>query len=229
MVFGTNPHRPVDAPAGMNGQRQDLCCLGPSAPTTGRAAFTNMTTPSTHSRRWNAPGGSSTYGNSAPFGTSMLDLPDGTVLFVVAKLNLSCMFIRRLARHWLRTPAINSITENADGSYQNDRQPDLQAFQRSGYGDDERCTAITVVRMSKQRDRECILRRRTFQSGTARACRTGSRVITHSILLAAKLPAGSYFPVVVANGNPSASQTFSYAPPAVPNGVDGCQRQQCLT
>ena len=45
---------------------------------------------------------------------------------------------------------------------------------------------------------------------------TGNRVITTEFSLPANLPAGTYSLIVSANGNPSAPQTFNYAPPAAP-------------
>jgi hypothetical protein len=48
---------------------------------------------------------------------------------------------------------------------------------------------------------------------------TGNRVITTEFTLPQNLPAGSYSLVVVANGNPSTQQSFSYAPPPVPTGL----------
>ena len=63
----------------------------------------------------------------------------------------------------------------------------------------------------------CITRAPT--TGTARACKTGSRVLTTEFALPQNLPAGTYSLVVTAVGNPSAPQTFTYAPPPVPTGL----------
>jgi len=64
----------------------------------------------------NAPGGGLTYG-PAPFVQSMLDLPDGTVLFVGGQ-NSTSLYVYTPDGTPLPAgqPVINTITENADGS-----------------------------------------------------------------------------------------------------------------
>ena len=48
---------------------------------------------------------------------------------------------------------------------------------------------------------------------------TGSRVITTEFVLPQNLPTGTYSLVAEANGNPSASRSFTYSPPPVPTGL----------
>ncbi len=82
MVFGANQLGQSDAPSAMMVNGKILCCLGPSATYNGPCSFYEYDYNANTFTQVNAPGGGTNYNGSAPFGTSMLDLPDGTVLFV---------------------------------------------------------------------------------------------------------------------------------------------------
>ena len=118
MVFGTNQLGASDAPAAMMVNGKILCCLGPSATYDGPCSFYEYDYTVNTFTQVGAPGGGSTLGNTAPFGTSMLDLPDGTVLFMDGQ-NAGSLYIYTPDGTPLAAgqPVINSITQNLDGSY----------------------------------------------------------------------------------------------------------------
>lgn len=208
-----------DAPAAMMVNGKILCCLGPTATYSGPCSFYEYDYTSDTFTQVTAPGGGSTYNNSAPFGTSMLDLPDGTVLFVGGQ-NSGSLFVYTPDGTPLAAgqPAINSITENADGSYQLTGTNLNGISEGAAYGDDEQMNGnYPLVRMTNNSSANVYYARTYNWNSTS--VQTASRVVTAQFTLPQNMPAGTYSLVVTAVGNPSAPQTFTYAPPPVPTGL----------
>ncbi len=166
-----------------------------------------------------APGGGTNYG-STPFANSMLVLPDGSVLFVGGQ-NSSSLYIYTPDGPPLAAgkPVITSITENADGSYH------LTGIGLNGisegamYGDDEQMACnYPLVRLTNNTSGNVYYARTYNWSGTKVQ---NTNPVTTEFSLPPNLPAGTYSLVVTAVGNPSAPQTFTYAPPAAPTGLTG--------
>lgn len=219
MVFGTNQLGAPDAPAAMMVNGKILCCLGPSATYNGPSSFYEYDYTVNTFTQVTAPGGGTTYGSSAPFGTSMLDLPDGTVLFVGGQ-NSTSLYIYTPDGTPLAAgqPVINSITENADGSYQLTGTGLNGISEGAAYGDDEQMSGnYPLVRLTNSTSGNVYYARTYDWNSTS--VQTGSRVVTTKFTLPQNLPTGTYSLVVSAVGNASAPQTFAYAPPAVPTGL----------
>lgn len=219
MVFGTNELGASDAPAATMVNGKILCCLGPSATYNGPCSFYEYDYSANTFTQVTAPGGGSTFGGSAPFATSMLDLPDGTVLFVGGQ-NSTSLYIYTPDGTPLAAgqPVINSITENADGSYQLTGTGLNGISEGAAYGDDEQMSGnYPLVRLTNSSTGNVYYARTYNWNSTS--VQTGSRVVTTEFTLPQNLPAGTYSLVVSAVGNASAPQTFTYAPPAVPTGL----------
>lgn len=208
-----------DAPAAMMVNGKILCCLGPSATYNGPCSFYEYDYTSDTFTQVTAPGGGSTYNSSAPFGTSMLDLPDGTVLFVGGQ-NSTSLYIYTPDGTPLPAgqPVINSITENTDGSYQLTGTNLNGISEGAAYGDDEQMAGnYPLVRMTNNTSGN-VYYARTFNWNST-SVQASNRLVTTEFTLPQNLPAGTYSLVVTAVGNPSAPQTFTYSPPAVPTGL----------
>ena len=219
MVFGTNLLGQSDAPAATLVNGNILCCLGPSATYNGPCSFFEYDYTMNSFTQVSAPGGGATYNSSAPFGTSMLDLPDGTVLFIGGQ-NSTSLYVYTPDGVPLAAgqPVINSITEKADGSYHLTGTGLTGISEGAAYGDDEQMNSnYPLVRMTNSVTGNVYYARTYNWSSTG--VQTGSRVITTEFSVPQNLPAGTYSLVAVANGNPSVPQIFNYAPPDVPTGL----------
>jgi len=218
MVFGTNNLGAVDAPAAMMVNGKILCALGPITGFDGPTTFYEYDYLSNAFTQVNAPGGGPTYG-SAPFATSMLDLPDGTVLFVGGQ-NSSSLYVYTPDGTPLAAgqPVINSITENADGSFHLTGTGLTGISEGAAYGDDEQMNSnYPLVRMTNNVSGNVYYARTYNWNSTS--VQTGSRVIATEFSLPQNLPAGAYSLSVVANANPSVATNFTYSPPPVPTGL----------
>lgn len=207
-----------DAPAAMMVNGKILCCLGPAATYNSPSSFFEYDYTSDTFTQVTAPGGGSTY-NTAPFTTSMLALPDGTVLFVGGQGSTS-LYVYTPDGTPLPAgqPVINAITENADGSYQLTGTGLNGISEGAAYGDDEQMAGnYPIVRMTNNSSGN-VYYARTFNWNST-SVQTGSRVVTTQFALPQNLPAGTYSLIVSAVGNPSAPQTFTYSPPPVPGGL----------
>ena len=219
MVFGTNFLGQSDAPAAMMPNGKILCCLGPSATYNGPCFFYEYDYTVNTFTQVGAPGGGTTLGNTAPFGSSMLDLPDGTVLFMDGQ-NAGSLYIYTPDGTPLAAgqPVINSIAENVNGSYQLSGTGLNGISEGAAYGDDEQMNGnYPLVRMTNNSSGN-VYYARTFNWNST-SVQTGSRPVTTQFTLPQGLPSGTYSLVVTAVGNPSAAQTFNYSPPAAPAGL----------
>jgi hypothetical protein len=218
MVFGTNQLGAVDAPSAMMANGNILCDLGPVGGFNGPCSFYEYDYVANAFTQVSAPGGGSTY-DSAPFVNSMLCLPDGTVLFI-GDQNSQTLFIYTSTGAPLAAgqPVINSITENADGSFHMTGLGFNGISEGAAYGDDEQMsTDYPLVRMTNSVTGNVYYARTYNWNSTS--VQTGSRVIATEFTLPQNLPAGTYSLVVAANGNPSAPTNFTYSPPPMPTGL----------
>jgi Putative Ig domain/Galactose oxidase, central domain len=219
MVFGTNFLGAPDAPAAMMVNGKIICTLGPVVGFSGSTRFYEYDYVSNAFTAVSAPGGGSTYGASAPFGTSMLALPDGTILFIGGQ-NSQSLYVYTPDGTPLAQgqPAIYSITENTDGSYLLTGTNLTGISSGAAYGDDEQMDSnYPLVRMTNSTSGD-VYYARTFNWNST-SVQTGSRVVTTEFTLPQSLPAGSYSLVVEANGNPSPPTNFTYSPLPAPTGL----------
>jgi hypothetical protein len=218
MVFGTSELGAVDAPAAMMVNGKILCDLGPVGGFNGPCSFYEYDYTSDSFTPVTAPGGGSTY-NSVPYANSMLDLPDGTVLFIGGQ-NSQSLYIYTPDGTPLAAgqPAISGITKNSDGSYHLAGTKLNGISEGAAYGDDEQMDSnYPLVRMTNSASGN-VYYARTY-NWNCTGVQTGSRVVTTEFALPQNLPSGSYSLVAVANGIASLPQTFNYLPPAVPTGL----------
>ncbi|HEV2329710.1 MAG TPA: putative Ig domain-containing protein [Verrucomicrobiae bacterium] len=218
MVFGTNSLGGVDAPAAMMPDGNIFCALGAVGDFNSQTFFYEYDYVANRFTQVNAPDGSATYG-AGTFTTSMLDLPDGNVLFVGGQ-NTTSLYVYTPSGTPLAAgqPAINSITENMDGSYQLTGTNLTGITQGAAYGDDEQMNSnYPLARMTNNATGN-VYYARTFNWNST-SVQTGSRIITTEFNLPQNLPSGTYSLTAEANGNASAPVTFNYAPPPVPGGL----------
>ena len=218
-VFGTNFLGQSDAPSAMMVNGKILCCLGPAASYNGPCNFYEYDYLANTFTQVSAPGGGSTFGSSAPFGTSMLDLPDGTVLFMGGQ-NTTSLYVYTPDGTPLTagTPVISGLTQNANGSYHLVGTGLNGITEGAEYGDDEQMHGnYPLVRLTNSVTGNVYYARTYNWNSTS--LQTGSRALTTEFVLPQNLPAGFYALVVSAVGNASASRAFTYAPPPVPAGL----------
>ncbi|HZR16773.1 MAG TPA: putative Ig domain-containing protein [Verrucomicrobiae bacterium] len=218
MVFGTNLLGAVDAPAAMMVNGKILCALGPIAGT-GPTSFYEYDYVANAFTAVTAPNGSSTYKASAPFGTSMLTLPDGNVLFVGGQ-NSQSLYIYKPDGTPLPEgqPAIYSLSENFNGSYHLTGTNLTGISEGAAYGDDLQMDCnYPLVRLTNSVSGN-VYYARTF-NWTSTSVQTRNKVIATEFVLPQNLPAGTYSLVVVANGNPSAPTNFTYSPATIPTAL----------
>ena len=167
-----------------------------------------------------APGGGSSYNNS-PFVTSMLMLPDGSVLFVGGQ-NSGALYVYTPAGSPLAAgqPVINSLTQNADGSYHLTGTGLNGISEGAMFGDDEQMACnYPLVRLTNSVTGNVYYARTHDWNNTT--VQTGSRVVATEFSLPPNLPAGIYSLVVSAVGNASAPVFITNSPPAAPTGLAG--------
>ncbi len=228
MDFGTNELGAVDAPAAMMVTGNILCALGPVGGFNGPTSFYEYDYLSNAFTAVNAPGGATSYSASAPFGTSMLCLPNGTVLFIGGQ-NTQSLYIYTPDGAPLAQgkPGIISIAENSDGSFQMTGTNLNGISAGAAYGDDEQMDSnYPLVRMTNSSS-GIVYYARTFNWSSTGA-QTGGKVIATKFALPQSLPAGTYSLVAVANGNPSAPTNFVYSPVPVPTGLSAISGSNAL-
>ena len=151
----------------------------------------------------------------------MLDLPDGTVLFVGGQ-NSGSLYVYTPNGMPLAAgqPAINNITQNLNGSYHLTGTGLNGISQGAAYGDDEQMNSnYPLVRMTNTVTGNVYYARTYGWSSTG--VQTGPKVVTTEFSLPPNLPAGNYSLVVIANGNPSVAVSFTNTPPTAPTGLTG--------
>jgi len=210
----------VDAPAAMLVNGRVLCDLGPVTGFDGPCSFYEYDYVANAFTLVSAPGGGSSY-NSVPYANSMLALPDGTVLFIGGQ-NSGSLYVYTPDGTPLPQgqPVINSLTQNVNGSYHLTGTGLNGISEGAAYGDDEQMNCnYPLVRLTNAVT-GIVYYARTYNWNST-SVMTGSRVLTTEFSLPPNLPPGTYSLVVTAVGNPSAPQSFVYAPGGAPTGLAG--------
>lgn len=215
----------VDAPAAMMADGNILCALGPVA-TNGITAggFNSPTYFMEYNYSANSftqvasPTGGTTL-NTPTYPTSMLDLPDGNVLFISGQ-NTTSLYVYSPSGAPLAAgqPVINSITEQINGSYELAGTGLNGISAGAAYGDDEQMNSnYPLVRMTNNATGYVYYARTYNWNNTG--VQTGAQLIAAYFTLPQNLPAGAYSLSAVANGIASAPTTFTYSPVPVPTGL----------
>lgn len=144
------------------------------------------------------------------YGTRMLDLPDGTVLF---SASMSLLFVYQPDGAPLDSgkPVITSITTNADGSYLLTGTGLNGISAGAAYGDDAQMDSnYPLVRMTDTSSN--VYYARTF-NWSSTGVMTGTNLVTTQFTLPTNLPPATYSLVAVANGISSDPVVFPYGSP----------------
>jgi hypothetical protein len=148
------------------------------------------------------------------YGTVMLDLPDGKVLFshFSAQLHVNTPAGAPLAAG---KPAITSITANLDGSYHLEGTGLTGISEGASYGDDFQMNSnYPLVRLTDTNNNVRYARTYNWSSTSVM---TGATLQTTEFRLPLSLPGGSFALQVVANGIASDPSTFNWSPPFSPS------------
>jgi len=205
----------ADAPAAMMVNGKILCAL---TPTNGiPTSFYEYDPVANSFAQVNGPVGTNFYSISDEM--RMLDLPDGTVLFVS---NGSQLYVYQPDGSPLSSgkPAISTITTNGNGSYHLTGKLFNGISEGAAYGDDAQMSSdYPIVRLTDSYGG--VYYGRTFNwSGTS--IRTGTNIVSTEFTLPANLPVGIYSLAVIANGNASAPIPFVFSPdPLLVNPANG--------
>ena len=207
-----------DAAAAMMVNGKILCAVSPT-PTSGNhfpkpTSFYEYDPVSNAFAQATAPlgGPASTNLNVSSFVTTMLDLPDGTVLFATqsnAQLHVYRPDGTPLAAG---KPSISTITPNVDGSYHLTGTLLNGISEGAAYGDDWQMNSnYPIVRLTDAAGNVYYARTYNWSSTSVM---TGTNLASTEFRLPANLVAGTYSLVVVANGN-SSSPVSVYTPDAL--------------
>ena len=156
----------------------------------------------------NGPTG--TTDNVQPFGTAMLDLPDGTVLYSHFGSRLY-VYLPGGTPLAAGKPVISALTQNPDGSYHLTGTLFNGISEGAAYGDDAQMDSnYPLVRMTNSGGN--VYYARTF-NWSSTAVMTSNKVVSTEFVLPANLPVGSNSLAVVANG--ISSDTVPFTPAAL--------------
>jgi hypothetical protein len=197
-----------DAPAAMMVNGVILCAVGPAATYNGPTSFYEYDPNANSFTQVSGPTG--TTDSNAPFGTRMLDLPDGSVLYSNGG---SRLYEYRPSGSQIASgkPAVTNISQNADGSYQLTGKLLTGISQGAGYGDAAQMdTNYPIVRIFNASGN--VWYARTYRWSSTMVMQGGT-VQTTQFTAPSSLPSGSYSLQVVTNGISSDPVPF---PPAQP-------------
>jgi len=193
----------VDSSAAMENNGLILCAVGT---TTGFGSSTVFYEYNYSTNSFTQVGGpTGTSDGTAPFTTSMLDLPDGTVLYQGTGLYLYTPSGSPLAAG---KPAITGVASNSDGSYTLTGTLLNGISQGAKYGDDKEMNSnYPIVRLTNTSTGNVYYARTYSWSSTS--VMTGTRSLNTHFKLPSGIPNGTYNLVTVANGNPSSAVSFT--------------------
>jgi hypothetical protein len=198
----------ADAPAAMMVNGKILCAL---TPTNGIPTSFYEYDPVTNAfTQVDGPLGTNFYSISDEM--RMLDLPDGTVLFVSDN---SQLYVYQPDGSPLAAgqPVISTLTTNGDGSYHLTGKLFNGISEGAAYGDDAQMSSdYPLVRLTNFTGQ--VYYARTY-NWSSTGIMTGTNIVSTEFTLPANLPVGIYSLVVTANGNASAPIPFVFSPDAL--------------
>jgi len=195
-----------DAPAAMMVNGKILCAVGSTTNYNAPTYFFEYDPVGNSFTQVNGPGGLTT-DNVPPYTASMLDLPDGTVLYSHMGSDL---YVYQPSGSPLPAgqPAINSVSLNGDGSFTLTGTLLNGISEGAAYGDDEQMNSnYPLVRMTNSSGNVYYARTYNWNSTSVM---TSNKVVSTQFAVPAGLPTGVYSLLVSANGNSSAATSFSY-------------------
>ncbi len=202
----------VDAPAAMMVNGNILCAVGTDTNYGSVAYFYEYNYVTNSFTQVTSPTGGSTAATS-PYGLTMLDLPDGTVLLSGFGTQL---YAYQPGGTVLTNgvPTILSVTTNLDGSFHVTGTLLNGISEGAAYGDDSQMVSdYPIARITNSTGN--VLYCRTYNRSTCNVM-TGTNVITTEMALPAGLLAGTYPLFVTANGISSAPYSLTIAGTPLP-------------
>jgi hypothetical protein len=194
-----------DAPAAMMVNGTILCAFSPAGTYNTPTYFYEYNYLTNAFTQVGAPGGATKLTNTATYFTTMLDLPDGTVLFSQQGSKSYYQYTPSGSPLAVGTPTISAIIPNCPG-FTITGTLFNGISEGASYGDDwQMATNYPIVRLT---DGTNVYYGRTTNWNRVGAVMTGSLADTASFTIPT-MPAGTYSVQVVANGIASASYTLS--------------------
>ena len=192
-----------DAPAAMMSNGVVLCAVGLAATYNGPTSFYEYNPISNSFTQVNGPTG--TTDPNAPFGTRMLDLPDGGVLYSNGGSQVY-EYMPSGGQISAGKPTITNILKNGDGTYTLTGYQLTGISEGAGYGDDaQMATNYPIVRITDTSGH--VYYARTFNWSTTSVMQ-GAAVQSTQFTVPAGLPAGALQLQVATNGISSNSVAF---------------------
>lgn len=205
-----NNNAAVDAPAAMMANGNVLCAVGPDTGYLSPTYFYEYNYISNAFFQVTAPGGSLS-NNVVPYGCSLLDLPDGSILFSGTGSQLYD-YIPAGSPPTNGIPSIQTVTTNADGSFLVTGTLLNGISEGAAYGDDEQMYSdYPVARITNSAGHTLYCK--TYNWSVYNPM-TGTNLVTAEMMLPAGLLPGTYPLVVTANG--IASPPYSLASGGTP-------------
>jgi hypothetical protein len=191
-------HGANDAPAAMMANGRILCAFGSTVDIFASPTFfyeydyvTNTFTPVS------SPTGGPSY-DMPPFIETMLDLPDGSVLFRGATNQAYVYTPAGKQLEGLAKTVIQTVTQNPDGSYHVTGTRFNGVSAGAGYGDDVQMnTNFPIARLTDQDGN--VYYARTY-NWSSTGLQTGNNKVSTEMTLPVGLPAGKYKLFIIANG-----------------------------
>jgi|GEM_PF-1668812 len=203
-----NNNGAVDAPAAMMVNGSILCCMANTTTNFGTAStFYEYDSVANTFTQINGPTGSASFGAVA-YGCTMLDLPDGTVLFSSGG---SQLYSYRPSGPPLASgvPVILGASTNQDGSFHLTGTLFNGISEGAAYGDDSQMNSgYPVARITNSSGN--VLYCRTYNWSTCNVM-TGTNLVSTEMTLPNGLLAGTYSLFVTANGISSAAYPLTIA------------------
>jgi fibronectin type 3 domain-containing protein len=218
MAFGGVGYGAVDAPAAMMVNGKIICALGVTNGFGSTTSYFEYDYTTNGFTQVNGPTGL-TYG-TAPFTTTFLQLPDGTLLYIGGQGSKNVYIYTPDGTPLAQgKPVITAMANNVDGTYHLTGTGFTGISSGAAYGDDWQMDSnFPIVRMTNTTTLN-VYYARTF-SWSSSSVMTGSKVVTTEFALPPGLPAGTYSMVVTANGNASTPTNLTYSPLSAPTGLN---------
>jgi len=192
-----------DAPAAMMVNGVVLCAVGPAGTYNSPTSFYEYSYTANAFTAVNGPTG--TTDNVSPYGTRMLDLPDGSVLYSNGG---SQLYTYRPSGSALAAgkPVVTGISRNADGSYHLTGTLLNGISEGAAYGDDaQMSTNYPIIRLTDAGGH--VTFGRTY-GWSSTGVTTGSTPESTEFTVPASLPPSTYSLQVIANGISSNAVSF---------------------
>jgi galactose oxidase-like protein len=202
-----------DAPSAMMPNGKILCALGSDSEQNPPTYFYEYDYLANAFTQVASPTGGTADTNNACYVGTMLDLPDGTVLFSNEGMQ---RYVYTPSGSPLASgkPVINNVTQNSDGSYHVTGTLFSGISEGAAYGDDwQMDTDYPIARLTGAGG--AVYYARTY-NWSSTSVMTGTNIVSTEMTLPAGLPVGTYSLSIVANGIASTPKVLGILPTVPP-------------